>query len=178
MKFLTCCNIFQHKYQEALDVVKSPLGEKLSAGVVETKEGEYNQQLKRWGRVMECFAALLSQNPDHWNYYVQYLEALFEHSASDSEAVGRAKELILNLARQEKEKDKDKLRGPYLALIFFWQQLQSRNLDSLALLGIGFDNVVNLNVYQHSLRFLQETSGHSSKITWPFLVTNRAPFSI
>lgn len=115
--------------------MKGPLGEKLSDGAVETKEVEYLRLLKRWDRVMECYAALIAQNPDQWNYYVQYVEAAFEISSQDDTALSQAAEFILGMTRQESQKQSEKLRGPYLAPILLWQQLQKRGIDSVALLG-------------------------------------------
>lgn len=110
--------------------------EKLSASTVETKKGEYLQQLKMWDQMLEFYQNLLQQNPDQWINYVRYSEALFETVAQNESALSNAKQFIFGLVKKESESANNKLRGPYLARIYLWQQLHDHKFDASALFGI------------------------------------------
>jgi len=125
----------QKKFKEALDILEGPLGEKLSFITVETKMGEYLQQLKMWDRMLEFYQGLLQQNPDQWINYVRYAEALFEATAQNESALSNAKQFIFDLVKKESESASNKLRGPYLARIYLWQQLHDHKLDASTLFG-------------------------------------------
>jgi len=125
----------QKKYKEALDILEGPLCEKLSASTVETKKGEYLQQLKMWDQMLEFYQNLLQQNPDQWINYVRYAEALFETIAQNKLALSNAKEFIFDLVIKQNESASNKLRGPYLARIYLWQQLHDHKFDASALFG-------------------------------------------
>lgn len=103
---------------------------------VEAKKAEYFRLLKLWDQAMDYHEALLRDNPDQWSNYVHYVEAAFETPERDS-AVTRAKNFILSLADQEKEKVENKLRGPYLARLYFWQELKQKEFDAVSVLGIS-----------------------------------------
>ncbi|XP_046462363.1 N-alpha-acetyltransferase 25, NatB auxiliary subunit-like [Daphnia pulex] len=126
----------QKKYQEALQVLQGSLSEKLANGMIENKKGEYLRQMKRWDQMLDYTEELLRSNPDQWSYYSLYMEALFElTSTTNADVIGRAKTFLLSLMEQERLKSENKLRGPYLAMLFFWQQLQQRNFDASTVFG-------------------------------------------
>jgi tetratricopeptide (TPR) repeat protein len=126
----------QKKYQEALQVLQGSLSEKLANGMIENKKGEYLRQMKRWDQMLDYTEELLRSNPDQWSYYSLYMEALFElTSTTNADVIGRAKIFLLSLMEQERLKSENKLRGPYLAMLFFWQQLQQRNFDASTVFG-------------------------------------------
>ncbi|EFX68033.1 hypothetical protein DAPPUDRAFT_203413 [Daphnia pulex] len=126
----------QKKYQEALQVLQGSLSEKLANGMIENKKGEYLRQMKRWDQMLDYTEELLRSNPDQWSHYSLYMEALFElTSTTNADVIGRAKTFLLSLMEQERLKSENKLRGPYLAMLFFWQQLQQRNFDASTVFG-------------------------------------------
>ncbi|KZS15079.1 Phagocyte signaling-impaired protein [Daphnia magna] len=125
----------QRKYDEALEVLQGPLSEKLASGIIETKKEEYLKQMKRWDQMMDYTEELLRSNPDQWSYYVHYAETMFEISSQDVTVVDRVKTFLFSLLEQERIKSANNLRGPYLAMLYFWQQLQQRNFDASAVFG-------------------------------------------
>jgi hypothetical protein len=117
-------------------VLQGSLSEKLANGMIENKKGEYLRQMKRWDQMLDYTEELLRSNPDQWSYYSLYMEALFElTSTTNADVIGRAKIFLLSLMEQERLKSENKLRGPYLAMLFFWQQLQQRNFDASTVFG-------------------------------------------
>lgn len=94
--------------------------------------------MKRWDQMMDYTEELLRSNPDQWSYYVHYAETMFEISSQDVTVVDRVKTFLFSLLEQERIKSANNLRGPYLAMLYFWQQLQQRNFDASAVFGISF----------------------------------------
>lgn len=100
------------------------------------KTGEYLAQLKFWQQATDHYAILLRDNADQWDYYVKYSESLFEVvKLGDSSKIDTARTLLVDLFTAEESKTDNKLRGPYLARIYFWQQLCQRGMDATTLLG-------------------------------------------
>jgi len=116
-------------------VLQGSLSEKLATGMIESKKGEYLRQMKRWDQMLDYTEELLRSNPDQWSYYGLYLEALFELTTASADVIGRAKTFLLSLVEEERLKSENKLRGPYLAMLFFWQQLRQRKFDASAVFG-------------------------------------------
>ena len=116
-------------------MLQGSLSEKLAAGMIESKKGEYLREMKRWDQMMDYIEELLHSNPDQWSYYSLYMEALFEMPATNADVIGRAKTFLFSLVEQERLKSVNKLRGPYLAMLSFWQQLQQRKFDASAVFG-------------------------------------------
>ena len=141
------------------------MGEKLSAITVETKMGEYLQQLKMWDRMLEFYQGLLQQNPDQWINYVRYAEALFEATAQNESALSNAKQFIFDLVKKESESASNKLRGPYLARIYLWQQLHDHKLDASTLFGnncvlcVCFLHIIINNICRRPPRIYQRIRG-------------------
>ena len=84
---------------------------------------------------MDYIEDLLRANPDQWSCYVHYIEAMFEITAKNAAVVDRAKTFLFTLMEQERLKSTNKLRGPYLAMLYFWQQLQQHQLDAATVFG-------------------------------------------
>lgn len=135
-----------------MEVLQGSLSEKLAPGMIETKKGEYLRQMKRWDQMMDYIEELLRSNPDQWNYYNFYMEALFELAATNVDVVSRAKTFLFYLVEQERIKSVNKLRGPYLAMLLFWQQLQQRNFDASAVFG---NNTGDINRFFIQTELLQ-----------------------
>lgn len=118
--------------------MKGPLSEKLAPGTVEAKKGEYLRQMKLWEETVDYMEELLLGNPDQWSHYVNYLEALFEIASEKPVVIDRAKAFLLSLLEKERTKSINHLRGPYLAVLYFWQQLHQRKYDASAIFGKPF----------------------------------------
>ncbi len=103
--------------------------------MIEAKKEDYLRQMKCWDQSMDYTEDLLRANPDQWSYYVHYIEAVFEITAVNAAVVDRAKTFLLSLLEQERLKSTNKLRGPYLVMLYFWQQLQQRQFDATAVFG-------------------------------------------
>ena len=151
-----------------MEVLQGSLSEKLAPGMIETKKGEYLRQMKRWDQMTDYIEELLRSNPDQWNYYNIYMEALFELAATNIDVVGRAKNFLFYLVEQERMKSVNKLRGPYLAMLLFWQQLQQRNFDASAVFGNNTGDIKSLfnpDRIVANLAIVQGISGNSPKST-------------
>lgn len=68
----------QEKYQEALDVLHGPLGESLTSYLefVPQHEVELLSKLGCWDRVNSICKALLTNNPDNWQYFEKYIDSV------------------------------------------------------------------------------------------------------
>lgn len=141
----------QKKYQEALEVLDSPLSGKLAPGMIEAKKAEYLKQMKRWEQMMDYMEQLLLINSDQWNYYVNYTEALFEISSESPSLIDRAKKFLFSLLEKERLKSTNRLRGPYLAMLHFWQQLKERQYDASSVFGIFLHDVMIIRDCYHKI---------------------------
>lgn len=134
---------------------------------VEAKKAEYFRLLKLWDQAMDYHESLLRANSDQWSSYVHYVEAAFASTDRDS-ALNRAKNLIVSLAEQEKEKKENKLRGPYLARLYFWQELKKNDLDPSLLLGtflhLKIHSLYTTTVFCY--RKLQDIRSRIHRCTW------------
>lgn len=121
----------EHKYEEALNILEGPLGEKLTSflNFKATKRAELLRKLSRWSAVNAAYKSLVSNNPDNWNFYSEYLnstmkliEANYQPKENESDGsidytVQMAQNFILKLVEVEKSKESRVLRGPFLAYI-------------------------------------------------------------
>ncbi|XP_007490095.3 N-alpha-acetyltransferase 25, NatB auxiliary subunit isoform X2 [Monodelphis domestica] len=128
------------KYQEALDVIRGKLGEKLTSEL-QSRENKCMAMYKKLSRWPECNALsrrLLLKNSDDWQFYLTYFDSIFqligeawtppaegEHSLegevhySAEEAVKFIEERILEEAKNTRH-----LRGPYLAKLELIRRLR------------------------------------------------------
>ncbi|XP_062615343.1 N-alpha-acetyltransferase 25, NatB auxiliary subunit-like [Saccostrea cucullata] len=65
------------KWEEAYEVVTGPLGEKLTSETFfkEKKAAEMFSELSKWPEANAKFKFLLKENPDHWQYWKDYLSS-------------------------------------------------------------------------------------------------------
>uniref|UniRef100_A0A803Y1X5 N-alpha-acetyltransferase 25, NatB auxiliary subunit n=1 Tax=Meleagris gallopavo TaxID=9103 RepID=A0A803Y1X5_MELGA len=139
------------KYQEALDVVRGKLGEKLTSEL-QSRENKCMAMYKKLCRWPECNALsrrLLLKNSDDWQFYITYFDSLFqlideswtppleeEHSLegevhySIEQAVKFIEERIT-----EESKSTRPLRGPYLAKLELIRRLRCRGCNDEYKLG-------------------------------------------
>lgn len=121
----------EHKYEDALNILEGPLGEKLTSflNFKATKRAELLRKLERWQAVNAEYKVLVSNNPDNWNFYSEYLtstmkliEAGYQPKENESEGnvdytMHMAQNFVLKLVEAEKCKENRTLRGPFLAYI-------------------------------------------------------------
>lgn len=119
--------------------------------MIEAKKAEYLKQMKRWEQMMDYMEQLLLINSDQWNYYVNYTEALFEISSEGPSLIDRAKKFLFSLLEKERLKSTNRLRGPYLAMLHFWQQLKERQYDASSVFGIFLHDVMIIRDCYHKI---------------------------
>ncbi|XP_063231904.1 LOW QUALITY PROTEIN: N-alpha-acetyltransferase 25, NatB auxiliary subunit [Bacillus rossius redtenbacheri] len=139
----------QDKYQEALDVLEGPLGEKLVSYVfVPVKKGSLLMKLGRWRDANVLFKSLLRSDMDGWAYYRDYFTSALElwgAGAGDRDEAGEADcspemcRAFLRELQAANERLERRLRGPYLAQLELFKRLRERGQDPESLLGSVVD---------------------------------------
>ncbi|KAM4827335.1 N-alpha-acetyltransferase 25, NatB auxiliary subunit isoform 3-T3 [Thomomys bottae] len=139
------------KYQEALDVIRGKLGEKLTSEI-QSRENKCMAMYKKLSRWPECNALsrrLLLKNSDDWQFYLTYFDSVFrlieeswtppaegEHSLegevhySAEEAVKFIEDRITEESRGSRH-----LRGPHLAKLELIRRLRSQGCNDEYKLG-------------------------------------------
>ncbi|XP_037122001.1 N-alpha-acetyltransferase 25, NatB auxiliary subunit [Syngnathus acus] len=151
------------KCEEALEVIKGPLGEKLTSELQsrESKCMMLYRRLRRWPECNALARQLLLKNPDDWQFYLAYFDSLFhlmdqswsppedeQHCSEGAvhhtvmEAVNFVEERIAG----EDGKDARSLRGPYLARLELMQRLRQRRLPQEKQLGEPLELMVQFFV--------------------------------
>ncbi|XP_038630065.1 N-alpha-acetyltransferase 25, NatB auxiliary subunit isoform X1 [Scyliorhinus canicula] len=144
------------KDQEALEVIRGKLGEKLTSELQsrEMKCMVLYTKLIKWPECNALSRKLLLNNPDDWQFYLSYFDSLFhlidnawtppadtEHCPEGpvtcfvQEAITFVEERILN----EEPKGSRRLRGPYLAKLELIRRLRERGTNDEHKLGIPED---------------------------------------
>ncbi|XP_044296621.1 N-alpha-acetyltransferase 25, NatB auxiliary subunit isoform X1 [Varanus komodoensis] len=139
------------KYQEALDVVRGRLGEKLTSELQsrENKCMEMYRKLSKWPECSALSRKLLLKNPDDWQFYVIYFDSVFqlvdtawsppaegEHSLegevhhSAEQALAFVEQRILQESGSARP-----LRGPFLAQLELIRRLRQRGYSGEHALG-------------------------------------------
>uniref|UniRef100_A0A3B3YRW3 N(alpha)-acetyltransferase 25, NatB auxiliary subunit n=1 Tax=Poecilia mexicana TaxID=48701 RepID=A0A3B3YRW3_9TELE len=131
------------KCEEALDVIRGPLGEKLTSELQsrERKCMMLYTRLERWPECNALAQKLLLKNPDDWQFYPSYFDSLFhlmdqswsppedgEHCSEGSvhHTVAEVVRFVEERIKVEDEKDSRSLRGPYLARLELMHRLRER----------------------------------------------------
>ncbi|XP_034080063.1 N-alpha-acetyltransferase 25, NatB auxiliary subunit isoform X2 [Gymnodraco acuticeps] len=140
------------KCVEALEVIRGPLGEKLTSELQsrENKCMMLYQRLKRWPECNSLAHKLLLKNPDDWQFYSCYFDSLFyliDQSWSPPEegdhcpegpvhhTVTEVVRFVVDRVKGEDGKDSRSLRGPYLARLELIHRLRERGCPEESLLG-------------------------------------------
>uniref|UniRef100_A0A670ITR6 N-alpha-acetyltransferase 25, NatB auxiliary subunit n=1 Tax=Podarcis muralis TaxID=64176 RepID=A0A670ITR6_PODMU len=139
------------KYQEALDVVRGKLGEKLTSEL-QSRENKCMEMYKKLGKWPECNALsrkLLLKNPDDWQFYMIYFDSIFqlidaawtppaegEHSLEGEvhHSTEQAMAFIEQRITQEANSARP-LRGPFLARLELIRRLRHRGCSEEHKLG-------------------------------------------
>uniref|UniRef100_A0A3Q3WSY2 N-alpha-acetyltransferase 25, NatB auxiliary subunit n=1 Tax=Mola mola TaxID=94237 RepID=A0A3Q3WSY2_MOLML len=140
------------KCVEALDVIRGPLGEKLTSELQsrENKCMMLYQRLQRWPECNALAHKLLLKNPDDWQFYPSYFDSLFhlvdqswsppaegEHCLEGSvhHTVVEVVRFVEDRIKGEEGKESRSLRGPYLARLELIHRLRERGCPEERLLG-------------------------------------------
>uniref|UniRef100_A0A7N6BUY2 N-alpha-acetyltransferase 25, NatB auxiliary subunit n=1 Tax=Anabas testudineus TaxID=64144 RepID=A0A7N6BUY2_ANATE len=140
------------KCVEALEVIRGPLGEKLTSELQsrENKCMMLYQRLQRWPECNALAHKLLLKNPDDWQFYPSYFDSLFhlmdqswsppeegEHCSEGSvhHTVAEVVRFVEERIKGEDGKESRSLRGPYLARLELIHRLRARGCPEESLLG-------------------------------------------
>nr|DBA23203.1 TPA: hypothetical protein GDO54_014139 [Pyxicephalus adspersus] len=133
------------KYEEALEVIRGKLGEKLTSEL-QSRENKCMAMYKKLSKWPECNALskrLLLQNPDDWQFYLSYFDSVL-HLVDDSwtpplkgpmSAEGDLDHTLEQAVRFVEDqiegdtKNPRPLRGPHLAKLELIQRLRSRGCN-------------------------------------------------
>ncbi|XP_011603060.1 N-alpha-acetyltransferase 25, NatB auxiliary subunit isoform X1 [Takifugu rubripes] len=147
------------KCEEALSVIRGPLGEKLTSELQsrETKCMRLYQRLQRWPECNALAHKLLLKNPDDWQFYPSYFDSLFhlvdqswappaegDHCSEGSvhHTVAEVVRFVEERIKEEEGKESRSLRGPYLARLELLHRLRERGCPEESLLGEPFELMV------------------------------------
>uniref|UniRef100_A0A8C2S237 N-alpha-acetyltransferase 25, NatB auxiliary subunit n=1 Tax=Capra hircus TaxID=9925 RepID=A0A8C2S237_CAPHI len=114
------------KYQEALDVIRGKLGEKLTSEI-QSRENKCMAMYKKLSRWPECNALsrrLLLKNSDDWQFYLTYFDSVF-----------RLIEEAWTPPAEEESKNSRHLRGPHLAKLELIRRLRRQGFNDEYKLG-------------------------------------------
>ncbi|KAM8854127.1 N-alpha-acetyltransferase 25, NatB auxiliary subunit [Synchiropus picturatus] len=147
------------KCVEALEVVRGPLGEKLTSELQsrESKCMKMYRRLERWPECNALAARLLLTNPDDWQLYPSYFDSLFHlmdqswspPNAGEHCSEGVVHHTVSDVVRfveerieAEDRKESRALRGPYLARLELIQRLRDRGDAQESVLGLPLELMV------------------------------------
>ncbi|XP_019711940.1 N-alpha-acetyltransferase 25, NatB auxiliary subunit [Hippocampus comes] len=151
------------KCEEALEVIKGPLGEKLTSELQsrESKCMMLYRRLRRWPECNALAHKLLLKNPDDWQFYLAYFDSLFhlmdmswsppgdgEHCSEGAvhHTVAEVVRFVEERIAGEDGKDARSLRGPYLARLELMHRLRQRALPQEGQLGEPLELMVQFFV--------------------------------
>ncbi|XP_055721822.1 N-alpha-acetyltransferase 25, NatB auxiliary subunit isoform X2 [Salvelinus fontinalis] len=140
------------KCVEALDMVRGPLGEKLTSELQsrENKCMMMYQRLQLWPECNALSNKLLLKNPDDWQFYLSYFDSLFhlmdkswsppneeEHCVEGpvQTTVAEAVKFVVDRMEEEDKKESRPLRGPYMACLELIHRLRQRGCPDEQELG-------------------------------------------
>lgn len=113
----------------------------MPSGTVESKKGDYLRELKEWDRLLDHYEKLLVSDADQWSHYVRYVEAVLAIATKEIDrkvtVIDRAKSFLLSptLTSSTSQQGSVVIRGPFLARLLFWQELDKNQFDANALFG-------------------------------------------
>ncbi|XP_064612793.1 N-alpha-acetyltransferase 25, NatB auxiliary subunit-like [Liolophura sinensis] len=137
--------------EEALRVIQSPLGEKLVSELhfVSKKSADLLCKLERWPEANVACKENLIRDPDDWQNWLGYLQAVFSlidsqwtPSEDSSEKIDHTLDMAIQFVHQDVKKyvqDGRLRRGPYLAELELLKRLQQKNCKDITKLGTPLD---------------------------------------
>ncbi|XP_018425211.1 PREDICTED: N-alpha-acetyltransferase 25, NatB auxiliary subunit [Nanorana parkeri] len=152
------------KYEEALEVIRGKLGEKLTSELQsrENKCMAMYKKLRKWPECNSLSKRLLLQNPDDWQFYLSYFDSVqylvddswtppVESPMSAEGDLDHTLEQAVRFVEGQIEGDSNNprpLRGPHLAKLELIQRLRSRGCNDEYKLGEPEDLM-----FQYFLKF-------------------------
>ncbi|KAJ1093026.1 hypothetical protein NDU88_006135 [Pleurodeles waltl] len=146
------------KYQEALNVIRGTLGEKLTSELQsrENKCMAMYKKLRKWPECNALSRKLLLKNSDDWQFYLSYFDSVFhliDESWNPPEEGEQSLEGKLDCSVEEtvqfvedriaeESKSLRQLRGPYLAKLELIRRLRNRGCNDEYKLGEPEDLMV------------------------------------
>ncbi|KAM9734551.1 N-alpha-acetyltransferase 25, NatB auxiliary subunit isoform 1-T1 [Menidia menidia] len=140
------------KCEEALEVIRGPLGEKLTSELQsrESKCMLLYRRLQRWPECNALAHKLLLNNPDDWQFYPCYFDSLFhlndqawsppeegEHCSEGPvhHTVAEVVRFVGERIKEQEGKEARSLRGPFLARLELIHRLRERGCPEESQLG-------------------------------------------
>lgn len=134
----------QEKWEDIIKFMDTPIYNNLVPGSMPQASIPYLNQLKQWRKVNVICKELLVENQDRWDYYLPYLDSVFQlintrhdnlvRDNSIDDTAEKCHEFICQLL--ESVPSGKLLRGPYLARLELWKRF-TNNGDATNLLGSG-----------------------------------------
>ncbi|KAK7088103.1 N-alpha-acetyltransferase 25, NatB auxiliary subunit-like [Littorina saxatilis] len=150
----------QEKWQEAIDLLQGPLGERVVSelNMRSTKLAELHCKLQNWSKANAIFRKLLKENPDHWQFWLSYLDTSFrlidsgytpptekgEGDGDEGEGEDKVEDKVDSSLEEVMEfinerikgcQETTPLRGPYLAQMELVRIMRERKSELLKLAG-------------------------------------------
>ncbi|XP_066144404.1 phagocyte signaling-impaired protein [Euwallacea fornicatus] len=137
----------EEKYEDVLELLNGPLGGSLQALNLSQVKLEFATKLKDWRRVNSLCKLILQESFDRWEYWVQYINSVFELIDSNEDinlsegsfsnvdnTVEKCHEFICSMIEGGAD-NQFLLRGPYLARFELCAKLQEKNIETYEFLG-------------------------------------------
>ncbi|KAK3084712.1 hypothetical protein FSP39_017808 [Pinctada imbricata] len=135
------------KWEDALKLVKGSLGEKLTSELhfQDRKAAELYMKLEKWAEANAEYKKLLGKNPDHWQYWQEYVSSCLHLAESKWSPPGDnspidcdyTEEMAASFIEDSIKSCTDGrlLRGPYLARLELIKQIQDRSRPNVQSVG-------------------------------------------
>ncbi|XP_015908047.1 N-alpha-acetyltransferase 25, NatB auxiliary subunit [Parasteatoda tepidariorum] len=150
----------QEKYEKAIEVLSSPLKEKMSSEKdLPEREAQYLIYLLKWPEANKAYKKLILKTPDAWKLYEEYFKCIQnlvdmnwqpELNSNDTpeECVDYTFEMAIDFVgalveEQNGEKEGRKLRGPYYAMLNLFDKLLKKEDPLAQKIGSPVDLLVN-----------------------------------
>lgn len=141
----------QNKLGESLEVIEGHLGEMLHSYIsVPSKRVELLVKMEHWKKANIEIKKILQDDMDNWSLYLNYFKTVFclvdveshgngvvEEDSSDK-TVNDCVNFLTDIQAKNKTAS-HRLRGPYLAIMEFFIQLQQHNIDAELYFGFFTD---------------------------------------
>lgn len=141
----------QNKLGESLEVIDGHLGEMLHSYIsVPTKRVELLVKMEHWKRANIEIKKILQDDIDNWSLYLNYFKTVFclvdveshGNGVVEEDSSDRTVNDCVNFLSEIQKKNKTaphRLRGPYLAIMEFFVQLQHHEIDAELYFGFFTD---------------------------------------
>ncbi|KAK7505933.1 hypothetical protein BaRGS_00002655, partial [Batillaria attramentaria] len=143
----------QEKWQDAVDLLEGPLGERVVSelNMRSIRLADLHCKLKNWDKGNVLYKKLLKENPDQWQFWLCYLNTVFQlidsgftpstesgaGEGNEADKVDCTLEDAMEFINEQIKgcQDGPLLRGPYLAQMELVRILQERKSELLKIAG-------------------------------------------